>query len=103
MQDILSESYTEHLDTARDWLKGQGVGGPIGFAPHEATLVSVVEHGPQVVVTHALTLSGAEQDHIVVVGFYIPHDGNCTTVINHMDGCITVDNADVLFGGPQQG
>lgn len=88
------EHYTEHLDLAQQVFKR------FQLPPfdHEKLSPPVLhEFGPQIVVVQEYCDGPAEVDTLSIVGFYIPHDGQCTVAVNHMDGLATLDNADVMF------
>lgn len=57
----------------------------------------VICNGPQTIVYQSYIVGPGEADTFSIVAFYIPHDGNCTVVINHIDGAVLVDNADLEF------
>lgn len=57
-----------------------------------------VPHGPMHAVVLTLEMGPGEADCLLVVGFVNPHDGNLTVVINHIDGILTHDNAEEMFG-----
>lgn len=55
-------------------------------------------YGPQVIISMFLDLGPREVDTLAIVGFALPHDGNLTVVVNHVDGLSTSDNAEEMFG-----
>lgn len=97
------DEYTEHLEMAWDALVGQdNYGETITRDDHKVHHHGAYEIGPQVIVVDSLELGGREVDTIVIIGFYIPHDGQCTVAINHMDGIKTIDNADLMFPAKEE-
>lgn len=94
MTDSL-EDYTEHRELVMNRLNGKrNYGEPILIKEEDFHFIHMHREGPQVCVMESLDLGPREVDTFMVVGFYIPHDGQCTVAINHMDQLITVDNAD---------
>ncbi len=59
---------------------------------------TIIEHGPMVTIVLTLEMpGGGEADCLMVVGFAIPHDGQLTVAVNHMDGLAVHDNAEEMF------
>lgn len=85
--------YDEHISLAEAKFKQWG----LEFDPKNLTPPVLHDLDPQVVVVQAYVAGPAEVDVIPIIGLYIPHDGQCTVVVNHMDGAEMLDNADLMF------
>lgn len=85
-------------DAAHNMLNGlDNYGQVIDTTQGTWAVVGYNEHGPMTTVMLTLLLpAGREVDHIMVVGFAIPHDGNLTVIVNHMDGILKY--AEEMFG-----
>lgn len=88
------ENYEEHLDLAKELFKQAQLPN---FDEKYLSPPVLHEFGPQVIVVQEYNSGPGEVDTLSIVGFYIPHDGQCTVAINHMDGLATLDNADLMF------
>lgn len=88
-------------DTAHSMLKDHdNYGEDVDTTRGVWSTVAWNEHGPMVTVLLTLEMpSQREVDHLVVVGFAIPHDGQLTVAVNHMDGLAINDNAEEMFPG----
>lgn len=87
------DEYTEHLDLAK------AIFEKAEMEFYEKFLSPPVLHdfGPQKVVVQEYNSGPGEVDTLSIVGFYVPHDGQCTVAVNHLDGLATLDNADLMF------
>lgn len=88
------ENYTEHIDLAKALFEKFELPK---FDEKYLSIPVIFEMGPQVVVVQEYNSGPAEVDTLAIVGFYIPHDGQCTIAINHMNGLASLDNADLMF------
>jgi hypothetical protein len=87
------KDYEEHIDLAEAVFERAG-------APFDRQYLGppvLHDMDTQVVVVQTYCSGPAEIETLAIVGFYIPHDGQCTVVVNHMDGMQALDNADLMF------
>jgi hypothetical protein len=87
------QDYEEHIDLAAQVFERAGA----PFDPKYLSSPVLHEMGPQVIVVQEYCSGPGEIETLAVVGFYVPHDGQCTVVVNHLDGMQALDNADLMF------